>query len=380
MGALEDIIFQSLGGAAKPDFTAGDPYAEPNQFVTQTLQTPILQAALKPDRGGYGTGELIGGALISGLLGGGLSGLSKDYQTEQKDLYRDYVLGNLFGKTAEASPELDPSLFDVGKSNLDIFNTLSSLEGNRAKAQTQADLGKTALEAAVKSDDPAQVLANARALGVKVPGAPEPAIVEPGTEGAPINPLNKKFKANEEMIDSLREKFNALPDVKDFRVSLKAAQSLSGALKDNSAVSDQELVRRAIQMIEPGMAVREGEASAVASSQSIPEAWRGALASALDGKSKLGEDVRAGIGRLAERAYSAHKSNYEKALAGYRQEATYKGLNPDRVDYLGDLPDAATIFGSGGGGFVEITNPKTGTKLKIPANDPRLKLLGTPRG
>ena len=217
MGALEDIIFQSLGGAAKPDFTAGDPYAEPNQFVTQTLQTPILQAALKPDRGGYGTGELIGGALISGLLGGGLSGLSKDYQDTQKGLYRDYLLGNLLKKdSVSASPDLEPSLLDVGQQNLSLFGVLDKLEGARAERDAGIANKKLLAEALLKSEDPEQVLQNAQALGMVKPTSSQnqPAIVG---EGSPESPLSAIRKLPKSLEGDARKELTALGEAEKMK-------------------------------------------------------------------------------------------------------------------------------------------------------------------
>lgn len=360
MGALEDIIFQSLGGAAKPDFTAGDPYAEPNQFVTQTLQTPILQAALKPDRGGYGTGELIGGALISGLLGGGLSGLSKDYQTEQKNIYNSALLNSVLGGPKVDTSGLEPSLFDTLNANVTLFDVGQTLQNRAAETAAKNDLRKTITEGVLKSEDPDIAFANLEKLSSYLANKEaRPMISEVDAAGAipgaPLsetvtkpNLLNKKTKAEIDLTDSLRKEFNALQDVKDYAQSLKAANSLSQALKDQSAVSDQELVRRAIQMIEPGMAVREGEASAVQNSAAIPEAWRGALNKALGGGTALGEDVRAGIQRLAERAFTAHATNYEAARKTYGQIAESRGLKPDQISFLGQAPQATSIFKSSG--------------------------------
>lgn len=188
MGALDDIIFNALGGAAKPDFAAGDPYAEPGQFVTSTLQAPILQAALKPDKGGYSTGELIGGALISGLLGGGLSGLSKDYQDTQKGLYRDYLLGGLLSGNPQASPDLEPSLLDVGNQNLSLFGVVNALDQKRAKQALATEREKSIIEAIAKNPYAADKVVSA--IG-KYTGETKPAVVQPGDVGASVSPASE---------------------------------------------------------------------------------------------------------------------------------------------------------------------------------------------
>lgn len=161
------------------------------------------------------------------------------------------------------------------------------------------------------------------------------------------NPNSPGYKVNQDREDrliTLRKEFNALPTVQNFAKASQAVQALAGALRDNSKVSDQELVRYSILMIEPGMAVREGEQGAVASSQSIPEAWKNQLNSALSGKTELGSDVREGIKNLAARAYNSHKNLYQQANELYSKEATLQGLDPSRLSYIGEATKVEDIF------------------------------------
>ena len=167
-------------------------------------------------------------------------------------------------------------------------------------------------------------------------------------QGAAENPNSPAYKVNKDNNDNLftlRKEFNALEPVKNFAKASQAATALAGALKDKSKVSDQELVRYSILMIEPGMAVREGEQGAVAASQSLPEAWKNQLSSALSGESQLGADVREGIKNLASRAYNSHKGLYDQAYGLYGKEAELQGVDPARLSYIGEAPDAASIFG-----------------------------------
>ena len=147
----------------------------------------------------------------------------------------------------------------------------------------------------------------------------------------------------------LRKEFNSLEPVKNFSKAVQAASAISGALKDTGKVADQELVRYSIQMIEPGMAVREGEQNAVAASQSIPEEWKAKVTSALEGKSQLGPEIREGLKRLAERAYSSHKGLYDQAFGLYGKEAELQGLDPNRLSYIGNPKEFSDIFSSAKG-------------------------------
>lgn len=149
---------------------------------------------------------------------------------------------------------------------------------------------------------------------------------------------------NEEM-DKLKKSFESEPEVQKFIVVEGSARALAQALKDNSSVSDQELVRRSIQMIEPGMAVREGEQAAMASSQSIPQAWMGELSKALSGGTKLREEVREGIKRLAMRAYESNKFQYDRALDFYSKQARDRNVDPVNISRIGKSLDTSSIFG-----------------------------------
>ena len=153
--------------------------------------------------------------------------------------------------------------------------------------------------------------------------------------------------ASEQMVDSLRKEFNALPDVKDFAVTKKAADAISGALKDENAVSDLELTRYAILMIEPGMAVREGEQAAVLKSGSLPTQWKGTIKKALTGSSGLTSEIRQGLLNLASRAYEAQRKNYMNAYDLYKNEAANKKIDPNRIAYFGVPAEASDIFGGG---------------------------------
>jgi len=149
-------------------------------------------------------------------------------------------------------------------------------------------------------------------------------------------------------LDNLRKEFSSQQVVKDFVAVEKAATIVNKALADPGAVSDQELVRYSIQLIEPGMAVREGEQRAVAASQSIPEAWKGSINKALNGGTELSDDVREGIKRLAQRSYEGNKAQYDRTLSFYQNEAKSKQLDPNRVSFVGQAQDPAALFNSQG--------------------------------
>jgi len=163
----------------------------------------------------------------------------------------------------------------------------------------------------------------------------------------PNSPQYKLSQDQQKSLDELRDKFNKLPEVQSFSQVQRAASAMAGALKDKGAPSDLELTRYAILMIEPGMAVREGEQQAVLKSSSIPDQWKGELNKSLENGTALSDTVRAGLKRLASRAYEAQKMGYEKALTYHQGLAEGRGLLGDgqSISYLGDAPSVESIFG-----------------------------------
>jgi hypothetical protein len=137
-------------------------------------------------------------------------------------------------------------------------------------------------------------------------------------------------------IDDLRKQFTALPEVKNFSLIDNAARIVAKAVQDPSAVATQELVRRAVQLIEPGMAVREGEQAAIAASQSIPDQFKGQLQTAITGQGGLQADVREGILRIAQRAYEAQAERYKTTKSFYENIAKERKLPEKQVSYLGE--------------------------------------------
>ena len=151
--------------------------------------------------------------------------------------------------------------------------------------------------------------------------------------------LAAQQKLNEEKLkrtDDLRKEFSGLPEVKNFSLIDTAAKVVAKAVKDPNAVATQELVRRAVQLIEPGMAVREGEQAAIMASQSIPDRLKGELSRAFAGEGGLSAPTREGIMRIAERAYQAQSERYKTTKDYYEGLARERGLPTKDIAYLGE--------------------------------------------
>lgn len=296
--------------------------------------------------------EAILGPVLQGLAGGTLTGYGKRQagqaafdDARQSPLIAPYLQEAQFvGQRPEGEvvPEIPESLamylqeeapegFTPNKARESILMGLLQQEQAQQieveKQKQQAELQKQLLPYSEQV-----IQAKARGVGLE----------EKAKQEAISGALGYNPKVEEET-DKLRKEFNALPEAKNFALVEKAGKTIYKAIADPSAVSDQELVRYSIQLIEPGMAVREGEQAAVAASQSIPEEWKGALNKAFTSGTKLGPDVREGLKRLADRAYQGNKEQYDRAFEFYKNEATSKNLDPNRISHIGEsTPSLAT--------------------------------------
>ena len=302
---------------------------------------------IKWDPSGYSTKENVVATGVQGLLAGLFGGLGDDYATEQKGKVYNALDNYLIKKQPIDTTEIDPEVFapveKVGK----LFAIQDSLDAQDAVKQAESELVKKIREKQLDrgiaidkqgneikifdpvkdEEDKAAALAKGKISGENAAWG--------GAELNPDNPKNKESKQKLDAFDTLRKEFQATQSFKDYEVSSKGAQALAQALKDNGAVADQELVRRTIQMIEPGMAVREGEAAAVAGSQGLSDQYKGEMLKALRGESALASQTREGIKRLAQRAYAGHLTNYEKSLNYYQGLAKGRELGDEGISSMG---------------------------------------------
>lgn len=206
------------------------------------------------------------------------------------------------------------------------------------------EAGGITLPEAAQSVDAASMLANPEMQQV---------LTKPQREA--LAARAKLIDQQREETDKLRKEFSALPEVKNYSLIDTAARVVTKAVKDPSAVATQELVRRAVQLIEPGMAVREGEQAAIMSSQSIPDQFKGQLQKALTGEGGLQEDVRAGILRIAQRAYESQAERYKATKDFYEGIAKERNLPTKSISYLGEVEPWTKLTG-------EVGQPKTQDK------------------
>lgn len=332
------LLAQALQQAEK-ESAASNPYNTINSVVDSVNWNPY----------NFSTTENVAGGAVKGLLSGLFGGLGQDYQANQsKQIYGS--LDNIINGNLTKPDDMDLSVFAPLEKAGTLFGIQKAENAKEAAAQNEADYDKEVRKALLQrgqvldpsgsrsmsifdpvkdKEDEARLTAKAKILG-------ENEAWGLGEGENPDSPQAKMKAKQTEGIDATRKEFNALQPVKDYEQASKAASALAKALKDNNAVTDQELVRYSILMIEPGMAVREGEAAAIANSQSIPAQLKGEALKALNGESTFDSRAREGIKNLARRAYEGHYKNYDKAFNYYQGVAKGKGLPEDQsISYLG---------------------------------------------
>ena len=319
---------------------------------------------------GQAIGIALGGTLISSLLG---------YQARQEAAQQSLesarlgtsLLGaitpqdrlGIIERTPDAS--MQSKLLNLNSQLLGQERLVEALRQQKlAEAPIEIDI-KRAQELGVSLPELAQIdkERSARRAGLlaqttssattAMPGGATDLLAAPETYEYLTKPEREALKFRQdtevkktEQVDALRKEFSGLPEVKNYSLIDNAAKIVTKAVKDPSSVATQELVRRAVQLIEPGMAVREGEQAAIMASQSIPDRLKGELTRAAAGEGGLSELTREGILRIAERAYTAQADRYKVTKDYYEGMAKERNLPSNKISYLGEAPSWEKITSS----------------------------------
>lgn len=139
-----------------------------------------------------------------------------------------------------------------------------------------------------------------------------------------LNKPNEQF----DDIDAIRKEFSSLPEVKDFKLISTGYSALLEAMKDPEGTSDFELIRRAAQAVEPGLAVRKDDQDSIERAPSFFKGFEAAVRGALYGETRLTPEVRQGLLRIAERSYNANAKKFNKTREFYTQQLEKRKLDP----------------------------------------------------
>lgn len=292
---------------------------------------------------GSNAASTIGAALLAGLLGG-----VARYQTQEDNARIQPMIEQMMTAAPEQRAELikqDPQL-----SGLAAALAANQMQQQQALAQKRQEIELSNKGEISKFQELAPLQRQAKVEDVRAlqPLEVDTAAKKAGAEAsARARVEDNRNRGNTEIdktVDALRKEFQGKKEVDDFRVVERTAKAMANTLKDKGAATDLELTRYSILLLEPGMAVREGEQAAVLKSAAIPDQWKAQISKALSGTSALDGEVREGLKRLAGRAYNETAAQYERQRQFYTGEAKGRGLDPSRVDVIGAAPGVQQLF------------------------------------
>lgn len=137
-------------------------------------------------------------------------------------------------------------------------------------------------------------------------------------------------------LQSIRQEFNALPEVKTYS---EALQALTGAMKaPKGPQGDLAVIYAFAKAMDPGSVVREGEMEMANSTASVIAQLKQQYKGFASGHG-LPPEVRTGLVEAARQKIGGMKSLYAQQYERYAEEAKKQGFNP--IDVVGKpLPEA----------------------------------------
>lgn len=343
-----------------------------NQFYAQT--NPWLNA-----------GRALGGVnvmsedakpwenILAQALSGLGSGMMQSYgQKQVLDQQADYaqrmspIVSALAGGEDLSKMQVDADLQPI-VNNLQVFSTLRDGESKRAMAAEQAKQSRDLQFDLLKNNKVFDPKTGQVAL---IPGATEVLAQQKTAEKlgdiraermaseAGLGDPSKKFGLE----DKQRDNFMKDPIVAGHQQREIAFQSMlrSYKQKDNPA-ADIDFIYGAIQSVEPGMAVKEGEQIMVQNAGGLPGVLQMALGY-VQGGQKLTPELKRSVLELAANRRDASAQAVEALRRGMMPAVEERGLNPESIFQLQpSLPSADLI--------------KQLDKAELTPNDPLIKAV-----
>lgn len=317
------------------------PYAPFGDFASSLGQS-IIQASPK-----YKPGESAIAGLVAGLVSGGATALTNNFRDKQNELAEQVLSGRVLDRPNGMSPGVFSSL----RNSRDLYALQNRVNAQQAAAENEAAFQRHVAEKSfdLTADNPEKAKRGLAAAGALLSGQPAQtsAAAEPGSFDAYL----KQFGGDESLartaaerdlkkpdrLQDLRKEFESLPEVKNFVMADTGFKSMQRAIQDPTGTSDIELTRAAIQAIEPGLAVRMDDQQAIAASPALAASWKAQMLGAITGQSRLTDDVRQGLMRIAARRYNEQGAKFAALRDFFQTQAEKAGLDKTGVTYLGEF-------------------------------------------
>jgi hypothetical protein len=292
-----------------------DPYGIAAQGVASAL--PYAVNPYGSTAGNFAT--VLGGALVSGLLG-----YQARKRTDERNVAQSRAL--IEAMSQNITPERRQELIQESPRLAKPLAMLELQSAQRAREQQLAQQ-KMMQEARFRVGEAIAIdrgIPIESALGMADTQATQP--MEVGFLGT---------KA-ENTIDAKRKNFQAKPIFNAVATSEETIKRLAPAVFNQQAMTSRDFVVGAVQIIEPGLAVREGDEAAVKAASGAVNLAQNKIRNVFDGKGELSLKDRAQIMDIVERAYNSRLETFNKQVDASVSDAA-KSINRKDENVVADL-------------------------------------------
>lgn len=313
MGEFDKLYQDTYGAGAQEAITAANPYAEYGGLFNQFANTATAAVLKDPN---YGMKEALIASALSGVGSGLFSGLGNNYQATLTDRYNREIAG------LRGSDEYLPQSLKTRADNTKLL--AAALQAQRQRElfeELQMDFSKA------EGGELAKLSGQLKAQRALLSGS--------DGGGAFLAPGYTEELAARRQVTQDFEKL-----AKEYRESESGFRAMVKAWHDKGGTSDYELIRRAAQAVEPGLAVRKDDQDSIQQAASLLGETEQTIKAAMTGTTKLTDDVRDGIMRIAQRAVSERAVEYNMARDITKRKAADMNIDPNKVVYY---PEATAM-------------------------------------
>lgn len=288
----------------------------------------------------------LGTSFAQSFLSGALGAIGRNQVADQVRAVAP-LLPQLYANPGSVSaPEgTDPAAFETLKSSAALRQLQRQSMIDQMWQEALMDGRKAALVEQIKAETGAR-LAGDEAYN-KIMGENRAWSEMSGGKGAiesPDSPAYKVRKDQTEIQNQLADRFAKAAAT--FKYKEQGLRALVEAYADPAGTSDFEIIRRGAQAVEPGLAVRVDDERSLQGAASALGMTTQFIKSVISGDTKLSPEVRAGIMRIAKRAYESELPDYNTIRESYLERAKKAGVDETAVVPFGAGQPFDKLYGN----------------------------------
>ena len=292
-----------------------DPYGIAAQGVASAL--PYAVNPYGSTAGNFAT--VLGGALVSGLLG-----YQARKRTDERNVLQSRAL--IEAMSQGVTPERRQELIEQSPR---LAKPLAMLELQSAQRAREQQLAQQKMMQEARFDVAKDI---AKDRGISFESALGMADTQ-ATQPTEVGFLGTKA---ENTIDAKRRNFQSKPIYNSVAISEETIKRLAPAVFNEQAMTSRDFVVGAVQITEPGLAVREGDEAAVKAASGAVNLAQNKIRNVFDGKGELSLKDRAQIMDIVERAYNGRLETFNKQVDASIMDAS-KSINRTDEKVIADL-------------------------------------------